>query len=136
MSALGKAAPRLLVVDDQASVRLFAERVAQHGGYDVTTASDGPEALRIVAAHGPFALYLIDIMMPEMRGDELVRRIRATDRDAKVLYLTGHSDKLFEERRVLWENEAFVEKPVKMQGLLEAISLQLFGHTRGLVGAK
>jgi hypothetical protein len=49
----------------------------------------------------------------------------------KVLYVTGFADVLFTERRTLWEDEAFVEKPVSMLALREAVSLALFGHTRG-----
>ena len=45
---------------------------------------------------------------------------------------TGFSDWLFNEKEMLLENEAFVEKPVSLNGLLEAASLSLFGHTRGL----
>jgi two-component system cell cycle sensor histidine kinase/response regulator CckA len=70
-------------------------------------------------------------MMPEMRGDVLAREVRRVEPDAKVLYMTGYSDQLFKEKMTLWEGEAFLEKPVTMNGLLEAVSLLLFGHTRG-----
>ena len=60
------------------------------------------------------------------------RRLRRVDPNVKILYFTGYSDWLFNEKKVLWENEAFVEKPVTLRGLLEAVSLSLFGHTRGL----
>lgn len=134
MDAAGTAAaPRLLIVDDETSLRLFSARAAGEAGYRVTTASDGPEALRIVETMGRFDLYLVDLMMPLMRGDELARRLRANDSGAKVLYFTGYSDTLFEGRQALLETEAFIEKPVSVNGLLEAISLQLFGHTRGIV---
>jgi two-component system, cell cycle sensor histidine kinase and response regulator CckA len=66
-------------------------------------------------------------MMPEMNGDELARRLRAQDPDLRVLYLTGHSEKLFAERMVLWEHEAFLDKPFTPAALLEAVSLLLFG---------
>ena len=69
--------------------------------------------------------------MPQMRGDELGRRLRQRDPDVKVLYFTGYSDQLFEDRQTLWEHEAFIEKPVTSDGLLEAVSLLLFGHTDG-----
>jgi len=49
----------------------------------------------------------------------------------KVLYFTGYSDSLFEERKLLWQHEAFIEKPVTIAGLLEAVSLLLFGHVTG-----
>jgi hypothetical protein len=49
----------------------------------------------------------------------------------KVLYFTGTIDRLFEHRKALWEHEAVVEKPVTVKGLMEAVSLMLFGHTHG-----
>ena len=45
-----------------------------------------------------------------------------------MLYFTGYSDQLFADKATLWENEAFVEKPVNMRGLLEAVSLILSRH--------
>jgi two-component system cell cycle sensor histidine kinase/response regulator CckA len=122
---------RVLVVDDEQSIRTFAGRALRDAGYEVAVASDGPEALRIVEEQVPFDVFVIDILMPEMRGDELARRIRQMDADAKVLYFTGYSDVLFKEKMTLWEHEAFIEKPVSVKALLEAVSLILFGHTHG-----
>jgi two-component system, cell cycle sensor histidine kinase and response regulator CckA len=125
-------APRVLVVDDEESIRTFSERALKGAGYDVLSASDGRDALAVAEAKGPFDLFVVDIVMPEMPGDELGRRLRQRDADAKVLYFTGYADQLFKERITLWENEAFIDKPVSVQGLLEAVSMSLFGHTRGL----
>jgi two-component system, cell cycle sensor histidine kinase and response regulator CckA len=128
---------RVLVVDDEMPIRAFAERVLSGAGYEVVVASDGPEALRLVdAQQRPFDLFVSDLMMPQMRGDELGRRLRQRDPDVKVLYLTGYSGLLFEARKVLWEHEAFVEEPVTVKGLLEAVSLLLFGHPHGPVAGR
>jgi DNA-binding NarL/FixJ family response regulator len=70
-------------------------------------------------------------MMPGMTGDELGCQLRARDPDAKILYFTGFSDRLFNERTALGAHEAYLDKPVTMTGLCEAVSLLLFGHTRG-----
>ena len=45
----------------------------------------------------------------------------------KVLYLTGFSDRLFKEKSTLWEDEAFLEKPCSVKGLLQAVSLLYSG---------
>ncbi len=100
-------------------------------GYDTAVAGDGPEALRTAHEQGPFDLFVVDINMPGMRGNELARQLRQHDHNVKVLFFTGFSDRLFEERDVLWEGEAFLEKPVTKDGLLQAVALLLFGHTRG-----
>jgi two-component system cell cycle sensor histidine kinase/response regulator CckA len=95
-------------------------------------ASDGPEALRLSEAQRrPFDLFVVDVLMPLMRGDELGRQLRQRDPDVKVLYFTGYADRLFEERPTLWEHEAFLEKAVTVEGLREAVSMLLFGHTHG-----
>jgi CheY-like chemotaxis protein len=102
--------------------------VLQQRSYDMTTAADGFEALKIADAEGPFDLLVTDLSMPGMSGDELARRLREGNPTIKILYLTGYSDRLFEKRTLLSEGEAFVDKPVTVQGLLEAVSLLLVGH--------
>jgi DNA-binding NarL/FixJ family response regulator len=85
----------------------------------------------MVETHGWFDLFVIDLMMPQMRGDELARQLHRRDRQARALYFTGFSDHLFEERAALADHEAFVEKPASINGLLEAVSLMLGGHPHG-----
>src|SRR5579862_4778168 len=80
---------RILVVDDEEPVRKFVERVLREAGYEVSTAADGPEAIAAAAKMGVLDVLVTDVMMPQMTGDELARRIRQTMSDVKVLYLTG-----------------------------------------------
>jgi CheY-like chemotaxis protein len=123
--------PRVLIVDDEESIRLFVDRVLRDAGYDTKVAPDGERALEAARSFEPFGLLLTDMVMPGMNGDELARRLRLDYPDLKVLYLTGFADRLFSARPVLWANEAFLDKPVSVAGLREAVSLALFGHTRG-----
>jgi CheY-like chemotaxis protein len=119
--------PRVLIVDDELEIRMFVERVLRKAGYATTTASDGPAALE-AAKLERFDLLVTDLMMPGMAGDELAPRVRAFKRGLKVLYLTGFSDHLFRDKVKLFEGEAFLDKPCSVQGLLEAVSLLLFGR--------
>ena len=130
MNQIDGRARRILVVDDEPSVRTFVERALANNGYEAILVADGPEALAVAEHRGPFDLFVIDVMMPKMKGDELARRIRQREPEARILYFTGYSDQLFEERHALWEHEAFLEKPVTVKGLLEAVSLLLYGHVR------
>ncbi len=98
----------------------------------MAVAADGAEALRQIEQQPAFDLYVLDLMMPLMSGDELAQQVRQRYPDAKILYFTGFSDRLFREKTTLWQNEAFIEKPVTMNGLREAVSLLLFGHLHGL----
>lgn len=118
----------VLVVDDEDLVRKFVERVLREAGYQTATASDGPEALEVAAKLETFDILVTDVMMPQMTGDELARRIRVSAPAIKVLYLTGFSDRLFKEKVTLWADEAFLDKPCSVKGLLQAVSLLLFGH--------
>jgi CheY-like chemotaxis protein len=122
--------PSLLIVDDEPSNLKYAERVLRDTGYRITVASNGAEALSIANAQGPFDLFVIDVMMPEMRGDELAQRLRDTDPNVKVLFFTAYSDRLF-EGEALAPQDAFLDKPANIKGLREAVSLALFGHMHG-----
>jgi two-component system, cell cycle sensor histidine kinase and response regulator CckA len=117
----------VLVVDDEEPVRRFVDRALRAAGYTTVTAGGGADALA-VAAENHFDILVTDLMMPEMTGDELARRLRALHPSMKVLYLTGFSDRLFKEKATLWQDEAFLEKPATLRGLLEAVSLLLTGR--------
>jgi CheY-like chemotaxis protein len=130
------ASARVLIVDDEESYCRFVEQVFREGGSQTLTAGDGAEALRLVEQQPAFDLFVLDVMMPQMHGYELARQLRERQPDAKILYLTGFPDRLFEERnKLLWDNEAFIEKPVSPNGLLEAASLLLFGQVEWRVDA-
>jgi two-component system, cell cycle sensor histidine kinase and response regulator CckA len=120
---------RVLVVDDEPPVREFVSRVLCDAGYEVTTAGDGPGAIALVAQLGAPDLLLTDFRMPQMNGDELAARLRQSLPDLKVLYLTGYSQALFDNRALLWEGEAFLEKPSSPSELLEGVSMILFNRT-------
>jgi len=112
----------VLVVDDEEQVRTYVGRVLRQAGYRTAMANDAAEAIRLASADGPFDVLLTDMVMPLVNGDELARRLRVNQPDLPVLYLTGFSDRLFTERSMLWEGEAFLEKPCSPKGLLEAVS--------------
>ena len=115
---------RVLIVDDEPTVVRLVERILREAGCDTATAFSGPEALTI-ADQRQFDLLLTDVIMPEMRGYELAARLQYRQPDLPVLYLTGYSDDLFQEKVHLWQHEAYLEKPCSVQGLLEAVSLVL-----------
>ena len=117
-----------LVVDDEDSVRKFVERVLQEAGYTTSAAADGPEAIDVASKLERFDILVTDVMMPQMLGDELARRLRQSEPGIKVLYLTGYSDRLFKEKVTLWADEAYLDKPCSVKGLLQAVSLLLFGQ--------
>lgn len=123
---------RVLIVDDDRPVVEYVDRVLRQAGYETALAFSGQSAVATAHACGHVDLLLTDVMMPEMLGDALAHTLRREDPDLPVLYLTGYSDQLFKERTQLWAGEAFLEKPVTVEALRQAVSLALFGHTKGL----
>jgi len=83
---------RVLVIDDDESIRTFVGGALRYARYEVLTAMDGLDALRVVEQARPFDLLVIDVLMPQMRGDALARDLRQRDPDAKILNRTGYSD--------------------------------------------
>jgi two-component system response regulator MprA len=77
---------RLLVVDDDPDVRDSLRRSLEFEGYDVTTAADGAEALRLLTG---VDLAILDLMMPVLDGSEACRRMRAAGERLPVLMLTA-----------------------------------------------
>ena len=120
---------RILVVDDEEPIRRFVDRVLRDAGHETLTAADGVEAIAISQNQkAPFDVVVTDLMMPGIAGDELARRLRQDEPKIKVLYLTGHSDRLFVEKVTLWQDESFLEKPCSVKGLKEAVALLFFGR--------
>jgi two-component system response regulator MprA len=82
---------RLLVVDDDPSVREALALVLDLHGFEVATAEDGREAIRTLAAAAPDAV-ILDVLMPGLDGLEVCRRIRATGDRTPVLMLTARTE--------------------------------------------
>ncbi len=120
---------KVLVVDDDDAVRRFVKRVLDEDGYVVDASATAAEALARIDEGQTYDLIVADVRMPEMSGPQLIARARRSGMQAKVLYVTGFADQLFEERdEQLWADEAFVDKPCSVQALREAVSLLLHGQ--------
>ena len=123
-------APLVLVVDDEPAIREMERRILEKGGYRVIDAPGGAEGIAMLKDGRALDLLIADLDMPEVPGEEMVRQIRAARPDLKVLYVTAHIDRLLDIRSMLWDGEAFLDKPFTTKGLLEAVSLLLTGSLR------
>ena len=114
---------RILVVDDEASIRrvtrLFLERI----GYEVLEAASAFTAMGLLDAGRAPDLLISDLRMPGLNGDEMVSRLRVTQPELKVLYISGYGDLLANLRPA--PNEAVLEKPFTVTALTEAVSALL-----------
>lgn len=84
--------PRILVVDDEPMVTEVVERYLEREGYDVRTAADGAAAMDAFATMHPH-LVVLDLMLPQINGMEICRRIRETSR-TPIIMLTARGDEM------------------------------------------
>lgn len=80
-----------LVVDDELGIREGCRKVLSEEGFEITTASDGVEALEVFRGGGKYAVALVDLMMPRLGGLELLGRLRALDPDLLLIIITAHA---------------------------------------------
>jgi len=109
-------APRVLLVDDEESVRRIAARILARHGYDVVAPETPEEALAIVAeaAGSEFDLLVTDVVMPQMSGPELATRARECRPHLKVLFMSSYSD----DANDVAGKAVFLPKPFDEQALL------------------
>ncbi|NLP01711.1 MAG: response regulator, partial [Fibrobacter sp.] len=81
---------KILVVDDEASLRLLLSNELSRAGYSVETVADGEAALEILH-EGFFHIVLLDIVMPRMSGIDVLRQIKQDNIPAEVIILTGNA---------------------------------------------
>ncbi len=119
---------RILLVEDEDSVREMVRESLQRHGYAVREACDGREALSIYGANpGAFDMVLTDVVMPGMSGGQLASELRTLDPSVKVLFMSGYSDDELVSRGVSRHGMSFIEKPFtqealsrKVRGVLES----------------
>jgi len=126
---------RILVVDDEQHVRKVASQLLRAGGYAVTTATDGEEAVeRLEADPGGFDLVLLDMTMPGFDGLEVLEVIRRLRPDLPVLLSSGYGRERV--RHVLNEDPAcsFIQKPYRRRELLASAAAMLRAPRDGRAG--
>ena len=112
----------ILLLEDEDMVREITRRMLQKEGYLVLTASSGSEALLIGEQHkGAIQLILSDVVMPDMSGPETVGGLRPMHSEAKVLYMSGHTENAIVHHKVLDPGVAFIQKPFRRDTLLRKV---------------
>ena len=110
---------RILVVDDDPSVRFLLRMIFESSGYEVTEAQNGVAALIWIMDATP-DLVVTDMMMPVMDGGELIKHLKSDPRTARlpILALSGNPD----AREAADEANAVMGKPFDRSALLAAVS--------------
>lgn len=112
----------VLLAEDEAGVRAPLRRILVARGYSVLEAANGREAYEIARAHqGGIDLLLTDVVMPEMGGAELARRLREERPGIRVLFITGFSREAVAGHGVLAPDSSLLQKPFTPHELLHRI---------------
>ena len=113
---------RVLMVEDEANVRMVLERVLKHAGYRVSSCEGPEQALALVEEGLEFQLLLTDVVMPKISGAELHERIVEQRGQTPVVFISGYAKALDSELR---EHPGFLAKPFTPEGLLAKVNEQL-----------
>lgn len=114
----------ILLAEDERTLAMIIQDTLDGQGFHVTVASDGEEALRLYAASKPDVI-VADVMMPRLDGFELVRRIRKTDRQTPVIFLTARSAVNDVVHGFEMGANDYLKKPFGMQELIVRIKALL-----------
>jgi signal transduction histidine kinase/CheY-like chemotaxis protein len=113
----------ILLVEDQAPVRMLAEDVLVEAGHRVLAASNGTEAMRIAEkSQDNIDLLITDVVMPEMSGPQLATRLSRARPGMRILYVSGYTDQTLLHRGVIEAGTAFLAKPFTPEALVARVS--------------
>ena len=115
---------RVLVVDDEDNITFLLDSALRHFGHDVRVAADGREALRQVAQFAPDVV-LLDVMLPDLDGFEIVRRMRREGANVPVLFLTARDGVEDKVRGLTLGGDDYVTKPFSLEEVMARIQVIL-----------
>jgi PAS domain S-box-containing protein len=114
---------RILVVDDEAAVRTVVARMLQAEGYELLGARDGQEALRYLdQVAGSIDVVITDLIMPVMDGYELTEELARSYSRVAVIWMSGHPRETETRHSAAHLADAFLQKPVSPEVLLQTIA--------------
>ncbi len=112
----------ILLVEDDEIVRNLVREVLKSYGYTVLEAASGSEALKICRNNeGIIDLLLTDVIMPEMSGGELARKVIDLCPDVKVMFMSGYTDDAMIRHNILSSDITFIQKPFNSPDLAHRI---------------
>ncbi len=113
---------RILVVDDEPSVRSVHTRILEHAGYHVVSVPDGQEAVEVFEVEGDrFDCVLLDLSMPKLDGEETLRALQSIRRDVRAVLTSGFTEQEMLDRFRVVGFSGFVQKPTSRTTLLSKI---------------
>ena len=113
---------RILIVDDEETIRLALRKFLRSRGYEVEIAGAGDQALEILEKQ-PFSLMLCDVRMPGMTGVQVVPRAIEKDPDLAVIMLTAVNDAATATEVLSYGATDYLVKPVELADLQQAVEI-------------
>jgi CheY-like chemotaxis protein len=122
MEIIPRGSERILIVEDDETVREIPVSYLRQQGYDIVEAENGEEAVRCLQENGPFHLLFTDIVLPGgMNGVEIAKEAKRLLPDIKILYTTGYADTAVIENHLLNNDNTFIRKPYEFKDLVEIV---------------
>jgi two-component system cell cycle sensor histidine kinase/response regulator CckA len=117
---------RVLLVEDEDSVRSFAVRALKRQGYEVIEATSGLEGVeRFEEQGGRIDIVVSDVVMPELDGPSMLKELRKRNPDIKIIFMSGYPDDAFKRNLDPNEQFAFLAKPFTLPQLATKVKEEL-----------
>ena len=124
----------ILVAEDEPIVLELVTTILEMKGYAVYAASNAHEAIRLAREHaGNINLLLTDVLMPDMNGDELAKKLLADDPSLKCLFMSGHTAHIVTHSGLLDEDIHFIQKPFTVDRLITKVHEVMESESTGCV---
>jgi two-component system OmpR family response regulator len=115
---------RVLVVDDEENITFLLDSALRHFGFEVQVATNGRDALKAVPAFNPDVV-LLDVMLPDLDGFEIMRRLRNDGEKVPVLFLTARDAVDDKVRGLTLGGDDYVTKPFSLEEVVARIQVIL-----------
>ncbi len=119
----------VMLVEDEDPVRIFGARALRNKGYKVLEAKSGEGALEAIRdAEEPIDLLITDVVMPRMDGPALVRQVRESHPEMKVIFISGYTEDAFRQRLDSDTQIHFLPKPFSLKQLASKVKEVISGE--------
>jgi len=118
-----------MLVEDEDPVRIFGARALRNKGYKVLEAKSGEDALETIRDGAEkIDLLITDVVMPRMDGPALIREVRQTHPDLKVIFISGYTEDSFRQRLDTDSEIHFLPKPFSLKQLAGKVKEVISGE--------
>jgi CheY-like chemotaxis protein len=111
---------RILVIDDNETVRDVIRQLLEFGGHEVSECEDGPKGLEAQRTN-PFDLVIVDIQLPGISGFEVIRCLRDEEKGVRIIAVAGRTEKTL-EKAIEAGADRIMTKPLRLRPFLEIVN--------------